>query len=298
MQDFRGKVVVVTGAGSGIGRALARHAATEGMRLVIADVEKTALANVERELRDAGAQVIAVRTDVSKASHIRRLAERTLKTYGAVHVLFNNAGVGVGTTAWEGSGNDWEWVLGVNLWGTVHGVRAFVPIMLEQGGECHIVNTASFLGLVTMPWLGIYSAAKSAVVAYTEALYYELMHHQPNIKVSLLCPGFTNTKLVEGNRNRPATLQNRHAVRPPDQTEAAFKALWEQAVLQGTPPEEVAAETFAAIREGRFYVLTHPDLDNLIETRHQDIRLRRNPTDEALRNFMLNRGMARDGDEK
>ena len=293
MLEFKDKVAVITGAGSGIGRALAHHAAREGMKLVIADVERTSLAAVERELRAAGATVVAVRTDVSKAGQIKRLAERTIKAYGAVHVLFNNAGVGVGTTAWEGSGNDWEWVLGVNLWGTVHGVRTFVPIMLEQGGECHIVNTASFLGLVTMPWLGIYSAAKSAVVAYTEALYYELLHHQPNIKVSLLCPGFTNTRLVEGHRNRPSRLQNRHAVRPPDQTEEAFKALWEQAVLQGAPPEAVAEQTFGAIRDGRFYVLTHTDLDDLIEKRHQDIRLRRNPTDEVLRTFMVNSGPRR-----
>ena len=293
MLEFKDKVAVITGAGSGIGRALAHHAAREGMKLVIADVERTSLAAVERELRAAGAPVVAVRTDVSKAGQIKRLAERTIKAYGAVHVLFNNAGVGVGTTAWEGSGNDWEWVLGVNLWGTVHGVRSFVPIMLEQGGECHIVNTASFLGLVTMPWLGIYSAAKSAVVAYTEALYYELLHHQPNIKVSLLCPGFTNTRLVDGNRNRPARLQNRDAVRPPDPTEEAFKALWEQAVLQGAPPEAVAEQTFGAIRDGRFYVLTHTDLDDLIEKRHQDIRLRRNPTDEALRTFMVNSGPRR-----
>lgn len=172
MKDFRGKVAVVTGAASGIGRALAWRAAKEGMKVVLADCEKSALASAADELKAADFTVHAVRTDVSRAVEVETLAKETLKAFGAVHLLFNNAGVGVGTAVWEGTLSDWQWVLGVNLWGVIHGVRSFVPVMLDQKTECHIVNTASIAGLVPQPGMGIYSVTKHGVVALSEALYH------------------------------------------------------------------------------------------------------------------------------
>src|SRR5215813_6828456 len=154
MKEFRGKVAVITGGASGIGRGLAERCAKEGMKIVLADVEKSALAQAERELKDTGAEVVAVRTDVSKPEDVDALARRTLGAFGAAHMLFNNAGVGAGSTVWESTLEDWQWVMGVNLWGVIHGVRTFVPLMLKQGDECHIVNTASMAGLVSGPALG------------------------------------------------------------------------------------------------------------------------------------------------
>src|SRR5689334_1941764 len=174
MKDFAGKVAVVTGAASGIGRALADRCAQEGMKVVLADVEESALVRAADEFRATGAPILAVRTDVSKAEDVEALARKTVETFGGVHLLFNNAGVGAGTTAWETSLRDWEWVLGVNLWGVIHGLRSFVPIMLSQGSEGHIVNTASIAGLVLGPGLAAYKVSKHGVISLSETLYGEL----------------------------------------------------------------------------------------------------------------------------
>jgi NAD(P)-dependent dehydrogenase (short-subunit alcohol dehydrogenase family) len=181
---------------------------------------------------------------------------KTLAAYGAVHLLFNNAGVGAGSTVWESTLADWEWTLGVNLWGVIYGIHFFVPLMLEQNTECHIVNTASIAGLISGPGLGIYKVTKHGVVTLSETLYDELALRRAKIKVSVLCPGFINTRVMESARNRPAELQN-------DPSEEKLDA---------------ADKDFQAIRDEQFYILTHPELKGAIQTRMEDILLERNPT--------------------
>src|SRR3989440_6597694 len=208
MKDFQGKVAVVTGAASGIGRALGGKCAALGMKVVLADVEESALKQPEEELQGSGAQVLAMRTDVSQADEVEVLAKITFETYGAVHLLFNNAGVGAGTTVWESSLADWQWVLGVNLWGVIHGVHFFVPHMLAQDSEGHIVNTASSAGLVASSGLGMYKVSKHAVVTLSETLALDLAARGAKLKASVLCPEWVNTRIVDAERNRPLALQN------------------------------------------------------------------------------------------
>jgi NAD(P)-dependent dehydrogenase (short-subunit alcohol dehydrogenase family) len=277
MKEFKGKVAVVTGAASGIGRGLAEACAREGMRVVLADVEERSLAQTERELKDAGAEAVAVRTDVSKADDVEALASRTLEAFGAAHILFNNAGVGAGTTVWESTLEDWQWTLGVNLWGVIHGVRTFVPMMLRQGDECHIVNTASMAGLVSGPALGVYKVTKHAVVSLSETLCCELAVMKANVKVSVLCPGGVQTRVMECERNRPAELQNVSAGESAHPAVSQAEAMLRQLVESGMPPSRVADAVFDAIRDGRFYILTHADWKPLVQKRMEDILQDRNP---------------------
>ena len=205
MKDFRDRVAVVTGAASGIGRALADRFAAEGMKVVLADVEEKALRLAEAEFREKGVDVLGVQTDVSKPDEIEKLAQETLDAFGAVHIVCNNAGVaGAWGQAWANTLDDWNWIIGVNLWGVIHGVRTFLPIMLEQGDEGHIVNTASLAGL--MPGRGIYGVTKQAVVALSESIYNDLKVADAKIGVSVLCPGWVNTNIIDAGRNRPAEL--------------------------------------------------------------------------------------------
>ena len=208
MEAFQGKVAVVTGAASGIGRALAERCAQEGMKVVLADIEEPALLQANRELAAQGAETLAVPTDVSQAGDVETLARKAFETYKAVHLLCNNAGVGGGKTAWESTLADWEWVLGVNLWGVIHGIHFFVPRMLEQQSEGHIVNTASMAGLIYGPGQSSYKVSKHGVVSLSETLYYELALQGASLKVSVLCPGYVNTNVLDSQRNRPARLQN------------------------------------------------------------------------------------------
>ena len=203
MKELKGKVAVITGAASGIGRALADRCVQEGMKAVLADVEVDALAKAEAGLKASGATVLAVPTDVSQARSVAALAQKTLEAFGAVHLLCNNAGVGSEAAIWESTLEEWEWVMGVNLWGVIHGVRAFVPIMLAQDTECHIVNTASMAGLISGPGLGAYKVTKHAVVSLSETLHHELAERAAKVRVSVLCPGFVNTRIMESARNRP-----------------------------------------------------------------------------------------------
>ncbi len=278
MKQLREKVAVVTGAASGIGRAMAERFAAEGMRVVLADLDEDSLRQAERELKAAGATVAAKRTDVSRSEDVEELAKVTVDTFGAVHVLCNNAGVGVGGVTWQNTVKDWEWILGVNLWGVIHGIRAFVPIMLEQGDECHIVNTASGAGLHTRPWLAMYCASKHAVVALSESLYHELMLTGSKVRVSVLCPAVVNTRIGESDRNRPEDLRNEDAAGVPSQQmqmmEQAFRAL----LATGLPAEEVAEHVVVAIREERFYVVTHEETKGRVRARMEDILEARNPT--------------------
>jgi NAD(P)-dependent dehydrogenase (short-subunit alcohol dehydrogenase family) len=268
MNEFYGKVAVVTGAASGIGRAIAARAAQEGMRVVLADIEADALERAAAELRATGADVLAVPTDVANAESVAALAERTIAAYGAVHLLFNNAGVAAGGLLWERTLADWEWVLGVNLWGVIHGIRSFVPLMLAQKDEGYIVNTASAAGLISTPALSIYTMTKHAVVALSETLSVQLAQQGEAVKVSVLCPMWVNTRIMESARNRPAALQNPSDAGSPAVAEVeTFRHL----VETGKSPTEIADAVFAAIRDERFYILTHPDVAPLVRRRMEAI---------------------------
>jgi NAD(P)-dependent dehydrogenase (short-subunit alcohol dehydrogenase family) len=271
MQEFAGKVAVVTGAASGIGRALAERCAREGMRVALADVEPAALERAAAELKATGAQVLPIVTDVAKAGDVEALAQQTLDAFGAVHLLCNNAGVGAGSTVWESTLADWEWVLGDNLWGVIHGVRTFVPIMLAQGDECHVVNTASIAGLIAGPGLGVYKVTKHAVVTLSETLHYDLASRGANIGVSVLCPEWVNTRIMESARNRPHALQNDPVA---EQITPEMLAAWQymaNAVQSGISPAEVADQVFTAMRERQLYILTHPATKSLVRERMEEI---------------------------
>jgi NAD(P)-dependent dehydrogenase (short-subunit alcohol dehydrogenase family) len=276
MQEFRDRVAVVTGAASGMGRAMADRFAAEGMKVVLADVEEAPLAHAERVLTDAGADVIAVHADVSSLADVQGLAQKALDAFGAVHVLCNNAGVGAGGFSWEQTEADWQWVLGVNLWGVIHGIRTFVPIMLEQDSEGHIVNTASVAGLIASPLLSSYSVSKFGVVALSETLHMELALRESKIKVSVLCPGLVNTRITDSGRNRPDALRN------PDQPAASSSDFRERLEREGLPPSDVARQVFEAIRDERFYILTDEKFDDVIRTRMEDVLARRQPTPRAI----------------
>jgi NADP-dependent 3-hydroxy acid dehydrogenase YdfG len=268
VKDLSGKVAVVTGAASGIGLAMARSFAAEGMRVVLADVQADALREVGRELLSDGHDVATLRVDVSQGSDVRDLAELSLQKFGAVHVLCNNAGVGIGGVLWEHSEEDWQWLLGVNVMGVVNGLRMFLPIMLEQGEECHIVNTASAAGLDARPWLGMYSATKYAVVAISEALHAELAMRDANIGVSVLCPAMVNTRIAESQRNRPAgTEAQEQSELSPDAK--AFDAAFRAALAQGLDPEQVAQAVTSAIRQNRFYIITNRETEARLNARHE-----------------------------
>ena len=277
MKDFQNKVAVVSGAASGIGRALAAKSAALGMKVVLADVEEPALKQVEEELKASGAQVLAVQTDVSRATDVQRLAKLAFETYGGVSLLFNNAGVGAGSSVWESSLADWQWVLGVNLWGVIHGVHFFVPPMLAQASEGHIVNTASMAGVISSPG-GIYPVTKHAIVALSETLYHELTLTGAKVKVSVLCPGLVNTRILDSARNRPADLQNEVVQRKASPEEEAVLQLMHQAVEAGMPPPQVADIVFKAIRDEKFYIFSHPEWKEAIRTRMEDVLQERNPT--------------------
>lgn len=277
MKAFAGKVAVITGAASGFGREFARIGAQLGMKLALADIQADALAATVDELRAQGALAFGEAVDVSRAADVERLAQRTLDAYGAVHLLFNNAGVAAGGLIWEQTLKDWEWVLGVNLWGVVHGVRTFVPIMLAQGDECPVVNTASVAGLLSPQMMGVYNVSKHGVVTLTETLYQDLRVTGARIGVSLLCPAFVPTGIAQSHRHRPASLRDESA--PTASMIAAQKAS-EKAVSSGRiSAGEVAQMTFDAIRENRFYVITHPKILASVELRLHDVIAQRNPTD-------------------
>jgi NAD(P)-dependent dehydrogenase (short-subunit alcohol dehydrogenase family) len=280
MDSFRGRVAVVTGGASGIGRALAEAFAAEGARLVLADVEAEPLARAARELHARGAEVLTVQADVSQAPDVEALAAKTLDAFGAVHILCNNAGVAVGKTTWEHTVADWEWVLGVNLWGVIHGIRTFVPIMLAQESEGHIVNTASVAGLLVSGFKPSYDVSKFGVVALSESLYRELAAIQANVKVSVLCPGLVKTQIMASGRNRPGRPENDAAVeaaghRP--EAMAYMMRLGRGIATQGSPPAFVAGTVLEAIRAERFYILPHDEFDDQIRERMESILARENP---------------------
>jgi NAD(P)-dependent dehydrogenase (short-subunit alcohol dehydrogenase family) len=276
MRDFAGNVAVVTGAASGIGLGLATRFAEEGMRVVLADVEEPALEAAVERLRKEGGDVVGVRTDVASLESVEALAQATLSAFGGVHVVCNNAGVGGGFgKIWEASPKDWQWAMGVNLWGVIHGVHTFVPIMLDQGQEGHVVNTASVAGLV--PGSRVYSVTKHGVVALSEALYHGLRQIDAKIGASVLCPGLIETRIMFGYRNRPVELQNAPGeLATPKELDRAER-IGNLSQELGMAPAEVARIVVDGIRNGQFYILTHDEFDAPIRDRMEDILQRRRP---------------------
>jgi NAD(P)-dependent dehydrogenase (short-subunit alcohol dehydrogenase family) len=272
VEDLRGKVAVITGGASGIGRAVAERAAAEGMQLVLGDIEEGPLRQTVDDLTGAGAEAIGVRTDVAERASVEALRDRALDRFGAVHLVHNNAGIGLGGPIWEVTEEDWRWILGVNLWGVIHGVATFTPLLLEQG-EGHIVNTASIAGLIVAPFLGPYNATKQAVVAISETLYKDLQTIAAPVGVSVLCPGFVQTRIAESDRNRPDWAPDRDTMGA-----AEVQGVVQSLVDGGIAPAAVADRVIDAVRTGTFYILAHPELDIALTTRFDDIVQGRAPS--------------------
>ena len=281
ISDFRNKTAVLTGAGSGFGLECARIGAKLGMHLVLADVQQDALDRAVAQTQAAGAQVLGMRVDVSKADQVEALGAATLARFGAPHLVFNNAGVGSGGLIWENSLQDWEWVIGVNLMGVAHGIRVFTPMMLaaaekDAAFQGHIVNTASMAGLLNAPNMGIYNVSKHAVVSMSETLYQDLALVTDQISASVLCPFFVPTGISESHRNRPEGTQ---ASRP-TRSQLISQAMSDKAVSSGkVSAAEVAQKVFDAVAANQFYIYSHPKSIGSVQVRMEDILLSRNPTD-------------------
>jgi NAD(P)-dependent dehydrogenase (short-subunit alcohol dehydrogenase family) len=282
MQDFKNKVAVITGAASGLGREFANIAAGLGMKLVLADVQVDALERTTEELQEQGAEILSMVCDVRKGTHVEELATAAMVRFGGVHLVFNNAGVGSGGLIWENSEADWEWVLGVNLWGVIHGVRVFTRLMLEcakrePGYQGHIVNTASMAGLLNAPAMGVYNVSKHAVVSLTETLYHDLQLVEAPIGTSVLCPYFVPTGISQSHRNRPDDVAMSDK---PTASQLASQALTAKAVESGkVSAVDVARMTFDAIREGQFYIYSHPGALGGVAERMDAIVHQENPPD-------------------
>ena len=281
INDFKGKTAVLTGAGSGFGLECARIAARRGMNVVLVDIQADALAAAEAEIKALGARTMARRVDVSKPPVMELLAQHVREEFGAPHFVFNNAGVGAGGLIWENTVKDWEWVLGVNLWGVINGVRGFTPMMLDEARRNpayhgHIVNTASMAGLLTPPNMGIYNVSKHAVVALTETLYQDLKLVTDQISASVLCPYFVTTGIHQSQRNRPADMPA--AELTPSQR--IQQAMTDKATGSGkVSAADVANKVFDAIEHDQFYVFSHPKALGNVKSRMDAIVEIRNPPD-------------------
>jgi len=286
VKDFEGKVAVVTGAASGIGRGIARQAAAEGAKLVLADVDERGLEEVALALRDAGAEVRTQRTDVRQSESLEALAATTLDAFGSVHLVFNNAGVMLGGYSWERTDDDWRWVLDVNVFGVINGLRTFMPILLEQAEPAHMVNTASVGGLMVGPFLAPYIVSKHAVVALTESAYHELGTLDTPVRISVLCPGPIATGIADSERIRPDDRSQTRALS--SDAERAFEQMLKSGIGSGMEPDEVGRIVFDALREDRFWIYTHPVYADSIQGRTDSILSGENPayapelTDEML----------------
>jgi len=273
MKEFKDKIAVVTGAGSGIGTAIAKRCAEEGMHVVLADVNGKGLQDVEAAIRQAGVRTLSVLTDVSKAEEVEHLARAAYAEFGAVHLLCNNAGVLHVAPLLEHTVADWQWVIGVNLFGVIHGVRAFGPRMAEQPDESHIVNTASLAAFTTGPGLAAYKVTKHAVLALSEVLYHEMAGKQ--VGVSVLCPGWVNTGIMDAELCRPEKLKNPSDHVPTDSEHNRQRG--RKSAQAGASPEAVAGVLFDAVRRGDFYVVPDASFQGKFEARVKDILERRNP---------------------
>lgn len=277
MEDFKGKTIVVTGAASGIGRATAQLFGEQGMNVVMADVEETALQKAADELSGNGIAVLPVVTDVASAASVEGLAEAAFGTYGNVHILFNNAGVFTAGASWECSVADYEWLIGVNVMGIAHGVRSFVPKMIEKGEPGYVVNTASMAGMTTMPFSSVYCMSKAAALSLTECLYKELQATAPQIGVSVLCPELINTGIAQAGRNRPAEFSGQG-----DVVESDFSRMTDQALSEGTAggldPSAMASRILDGIKANKFYLLAEDYWKDIALKRQEEIRDETNPT--------------------
>lgn len=282
MKDFKGKTAVITGAASGFGLEVSRIAAGLGMNIVMADVQEDSLKTAVAEITGLGADVLPYRIDISKGAEVDAMADATVKRFGAPHFVFNNAGVGGGGLCWESTLKDWEWVLGVNLMGVIHGLRAFTPLMLDAAKKDpsyrgHITNTASMAGLLSAPNMGVYTVSKHAVVALSETLYQDLSLVTDQIRASVLCPYFVPTGIADSVRNRPADLANDT---PLTKSQLIGRAMSKKAVTSGKITAVTIAErVFEAIREERFYIYSHETALAGVKVRMEDILNGRNPSD-------------------
>ncbi len=276
MKEFAGKVAVITGAAEGIGKAIAEVAAERGMKLVLADIDAAKLDAATADLRRRGADADGLKTDVSKASQVDDLADLAFARFGRVHLVVANAGVALAAPAWDTTPGDWEWVMGVNLYGVTHALRAFVPRMLAGGEEGHVAATASMAGLLSLPGMAAYNASKHAVVTVMEGLHHDLALRDAKIGASVLCPGWVKTRISLSERNRTAG----EITRPEnlDAITAKLVGSVHEAVSGGIEPAQAANALFAAIAEGRFYVLTHGDSKAGVKARLEDILKDRAPT--------------------
>ena len=293
ISDFKNKTAVLTGAGSGFGLECARIGAAHGMNLVLVDVQQDALDAAAAEMKAAGAQVLARRVDVSDAAQMEALATEVQQTFGAPHFVFNNAGVGSGGLIWENSVRDWAWVLGVNLWGVIHGVRLFTPMMLaaakaDPTWRGHIVNTASMAGLLTPPNMGVYNVSKHAVVSLTETLYQDLKLVSDQVSASVLCPYFVPTGISQSHRNRPSALKQEK----PTQSQLIGQAMTDKAVGSGkVTAEQVAQMVFDAISADRFYIYSHPKALGNARQRFDAIVTGTNPADPFAERPEIGQGL-------
>jgi NAD(P)-dependent dehydrogenase (short-subunit alcohol dehydrogenase family) len=275
VEELRDKVAVVTGAASGIGRATAGRFAREGMKVVLADIDGAGAEKAAAELAEAGHTALGVETDVSKFEPMDALAQRAADEFGAIHVVHLNAGVSTGGLSWTLTERDWQWTLGVNLWGVINGIRAFVPRLVEQGSG-HVVATASMAGLVSAPFVGPYNVSKHGVVTLAETLHKELEMMGSAVGVSVLCPGWVNTGIGDSARNRPAELQNEPA--PGVAPAPGDSSMLNGVLASGLDPGVVAEQVIDAVKANRFYILTHDDWRPMMETRFEDIREGRHPS--------------------
>jgi NAD(P)-dependent dehydrogenase (short-subunit alcohol dehydrogenase family) len=276
MKELKGRVVAVTGAASGLGRSMALAFAAEGMHVALADVDESGLQDAERAVRERGVKTAAMKADVSRGEEVDAFRDHALARLGAVHIVCNNAGVSPLGAVWENTPADWQWILGVNLWGVIHGVRAFSPRLIAQN-EGHIVNTASVAGLISPPGSGAYNVTKHAVVALSESLHHDLRERNSAVGVSVLCPAYVPTRITESERNRPPDLPAPEKSRET----VAREAMLRKAVTSGkVSADQVAQAVVAAVKENRFYILTHPRIKGAIQARMEDIldgRAPRNP---------------------
>lgn len=276
MKDFSGRVAVVTGAAEGIGRAIAEEAAARGMKLILADIDGARLEATTAELRSNGADADGLRVDVSKPGEVDDLADYACSRFGHVHVLVANAGVACAKPVWETTPGDWEWMMGVNLYGVTNALRAFLPRMLASGGEGHVVATASMAGLLSLPSMAAYNASKHAVVTVMEGLHHDLTLRNARIGASVLCPSWVKTRIALAERHRTAGELTRTG--DLDAVTAKIVGAVQQAVAAGIEPAVAARAVFAAIAHGRFYVLTHRDSKAGVRARFEDILDDRPPT--------------------
>jgi NAD(P)-dependent dehydrogenase (short-subunit alcohol dehydrogenase family) len=275
MKELKGRVAAVTGAASGLGRAMALAFAGEGMHLALADVDEAGLEKTRALAGRPDSRIISMRVDVSKADDVNRFAERAAAELNGIHVVCNNAGVALSGAVWETSEAEWQWILGVNLLGVVHGVRAFAPRLIAQD-EGHIVNTASVAGLISPPGMGAYCVSKHAVVTLSEALHHDLRERGSSVGVSVLCPAYVPTGIADSERNRPPDLSLSGKSKERLAKEAALK----KAVAAGKlSADDVARAVVAAVKQNRFYVLTHPGIKGAVRSRMEDLLEERAPRD-------------------